>query len=131
VSADAPWSDAAYKQVTYDGRPVAKFSPGKTTFPGPKQVWRCFDAGNGTVAHDHLTSADADSPEPNATTLLHDVMRDGTVTGDLLSLGQVRDRARMELGRLPESVLNLERPTSVPVRVSDELLVSSPGREKI
>jgi hypothetical protein len=37
----------------------------------------------------------------------------------------------MELGRLPESVLDLERPTSVPVRVSDELLVSSPGREKI
>ena len=129
VSADAPWSDAAYKQVTYDGRPVAKFSPGKATFPGPKQVWRCFDESNGIVAHDHLTSADADSPEPNATMLLHVVMRNGAVTGDLLSLGQVRDRARVELGRLPESVLELARPTSVPVKVSDQLLASS--REKI
>jgi nicotinate phosphoribosyltransferase len=131
VSADAPWSDAAYKQVTYDGRPVAKFSPGKATFSGPKQVWRCFDARNGIVAHDHLTSADADSPEPNATKLLNVVMRDGTVTGDLLSLGQARDRARMELERLPESVLELEKPMSVPVRVSDELLAGSPGREKM
>lgn len=121
VSADAPWSDTAYKQVTYDGRPVAKFSPGKATYPGPKQVWRCFDEGDGRVAHDHLTSADADSPEPNATTLLHEVMRDGEVIGDLPSLDQVRNRARLELGRLPESVQGLAGPTSLQVRVSGEL----------
>ena len=128
VSADAPWSDAAYKQVTYDGDPVAKFSPGKATFPGPKQVWRCFDEGDGRVAHDHLTSADAESPEPNAMTLLHEVMRDGAVIGDLPSLEQVRDRARLELGRLPESVLKLVGPTPVQVRVSDELADSArPG----
>jgi nicotinate phosphoribosyltransferase len=131
VSADAPWSDAAYKQVTYDGRPVAKFSPGKATFPGPKQVWRCFDEGDGPVAHDHLTSANADSPELNATTLLHEVMRAGAVIGQLPSLDQVRDRSRLELGRLPESVLELAGPTSVRVRVSGELDTSSPGRERI
>jgi len=131
VSADAPWSDAAYKQVTYDGEPVAKFSPGKATYPGPKQVWRCFDEGDGRVAHDHLTSADADSPEPNATTLLHEVMRDGAVIGDLPSLDQVRDRARLELGRLPESALKLAGPTSVQVSVSSELRASPSGGERI
>jgi nicotinate phosphoribosyltransferase len=131
VSADAPWSDAAYKQVTYDGEPVAKFSPGKATYPGPKQVWRCFDEGDGRVAHDHLTSADADSPEPNATTLLHEVMRDGAVIGDLPSLDQVRDRARLELGRLPESALKLAEPTSVQVSVSSELRASPSGGERI
>jgi nicotinate phosphoribosyltransferase len=131
VSADAPWSDAAYKQVMYDGRPVAKFSPGKATFPGPKQVWRCLDEGDERVAHDHLTSADADSPESNAITLLHQVMRDGAVVGKLPSLGQVRDRARLELGRLPESVLHLSGPASIQVSVSDELRAPSPGRKRI
>jgi len=131
VSADAPWSDAVYKQVTYDGRPVAKFSPGKATFPGPKQVWRCLDEGDERVAHDHLTSADADSPESNAITLLHQVMRDGAVIGKLPSLGQVRDRARLELGRLPESVLHLSGPASIQVSVSDELRAPSPGRKRI
>ena len=29
VSADAPWSDMAYKLVCYDERPVMKLSPGK------------------------------------------------------------------------------------------------------
>src|SRR5665213_3388690 len=40
VSADAPYLDSAYKLVAYDGRPVAKLSPGKATLPGPKQVFR-------------------------------------------------------------------------------------------
>ena len=40
VSADAPYVDAVYKLVEFDGRPVLKLSPAKATAPGRKQVWR-------------------------------------------------------------------------------------------
>ncbi|MDP6822140.1 MAG: nicotinate phosphoribosyltransferase [Dehalococcoidia bacterium] len=121
VSADAPWSDAAYKQVTYAGKPVAKFSSGKATFPGAKQVWRCFDEGDEKVSHDHLTSAIADAPERNAVPLLSEVMRDGKRISELPPLEQVRERVRVELGRLPASGLALSGPTEFQVFVSGEL----------
>jgi nicotinate phosphoribosyltransferase len=121
VSADAPWSDTVYKQVRYGGCPVAKFSPGKATYPGPKQVWRCFDKSDGRIVHDHLTTADAEPPERIALPLLGEVMRDGTLVGELPSLEQVRERARGELGRLPISALALSGATPVAVSVSDEL----------
>ena len=120
VSADAPWSDAVYKQVAYAGRAVAKTSAGKATLPGAKQVWRKFD-GDGRLAGDYLTSNDAVAPAPAAVPLLQDVMRAGTPTGETPSLDQVRERARMELARLPDSALALSGPTSCPVTVSDEL----------
>ncbi len=43
VSADAPWSDIAYKLVEYDNRPVLKLSTGKVSLPGKKQVFRICD----------------------------------------------------------------------------------------
>ena len=43
VSADAPWSDMAYKLVCYDGRPVMKLSEDKIYRPGAKQVFRTMD----------------------------------------------------------------------------------------
>jgi len=44
VSADAPYTDMAYKLVQYDGRPVLKLSSGKKTLVGEKQVfWNVRD----------------------------------------------------------------------------------------
>lgn len=40
VSADAPYLDMAYKLVKYQGRPVLKLSPGKSTLTSDKQVFR-------------------------------------------------------------------------------------------
>jgi len=39
VSADAPYTDIAYKLVEYDGRPVLKLSMGKKTLVGQKQAF--------------------------------------------------------------------------------------------
>ena len=43
VSADAPWTDCAYKLVEYDGKPILKLSTGKASLPGRKQVYRSPD----------------------------------------------------------------------------------------
>src|SRR5919112_847844 len=40
TSSDAPWSDMAYKLVEYGDRPVLKRSPGKSSWPGAKQLFR-------------------------------------------------------------------------------------------
>ena len=61
VSADAPYVDAVYKLVEFDGRPVLKLSPAKATAPGRKQVWR------GTVGgRDRAPRRGGARPEPRA-----------------------------------------------------------------
>ncbi|MDA1258054.1 MAG: nicotinate phosphoribosyltransferase, partial [Chloroflexi bacterium] len=120
VSADAPWSDAAYKQVMYDGRPVAKFSPSKRTYPRAKQVWRSFDP-DGRLTRDHLTAASAEAPDAGALPLLADVMRNGSPIAAAPSLDDVRERVRSELARLPDSALRLSGPTPCTVTISREL----------
>ena len=74
VSADAPFLDAAYKLVAFDGRPVLKLSAGKATLPGAKQVWR--QQSGGRFAHDLVALAPEPGPE-GAVPLLGPVMQDG------------------------------------------------------
>src|SRR5439155_10834675 len=50
VSADRPAADIAFKLVAYDGRPVAKFSTGKASLPGAKQVFRSGDPESDVLA---------------------------------------------------------------------------------
>ncbi len=121
VSADAPWSDAVYKQVAYSGNYVAKLGMGKATLPGPKQVWRCYKKDDHKILHDHLTSADAQPPESNATPLLREMLRNGNRLGSAPSLESVRERVRYEISRLPESTRNLSGPDTVSAVVSDGL----------
>ncbi len=74
VSADAPWSDMAYKLVCFDGRPVMKLSPDKVSLPGGKQVFRTKDA-NGMFANDIIALDDEELP--GGSPLLEEVMKDG------------------------------------------------------
>lgn len=95
VSKDHPGADIVYKLVAYDGRPVAKFSGAKGTFPGPKQVHR----PDGDISRDVLTvrgAAEAGAP------LLQPVWRDGERLGAPFDLDIVRGRVRDALGRLPD-----------------------------
>jgi nicotinate phosphoribosyltransferase len=93
VSQDHPGMDIVYKLVAYDGRPVAKYSGGKATLPGPKQVHR-----RGTVAADVLTCR-GDPGEGHV--LLHEVWRDGEVAAAPTDLPALREHVTAELERLP------------------------------
>jgi nicotinate phosphoribosyltransferase len=96
VSADAPFLDAAYKLVAFDGRPVLKLSAGKATLPGAKQVWR--QQKGGRFAHDLVALVDEPGP-PEAVPLLELVMRDGVRLRDG-SLATARRRAADQRGAL-------------------------------
>lgn len=146
TSADAPYLDCAYKLVEYAGRPRRKRSEGKVLWPGRKQVYRRYDKA-GLMESDVLTVED-DLQE--GTPLIRQVMSCGNRLFPPSSLETLRERALMELSRLPENLRAIEATEQYPVAVSPRLRelarevderqtridaaasarVSSPGEEK-
>lgn len=90
TSSDKPALDIAYKLVEYAGQGRAKYSPGKQTLPGAKQVFR-----RGSPASDvlELRSADGDGHP-----LLHPVWRDRRrLRGDTVAAARARASAEVEI----------------------------------
>lgn len=92
-SSDQPALDIAYKLVDYDGRAVAKFSGAKSTFPGPKQVYRAESSPVDDVL-------DVRGPDCPVEGLLEPVWRAGDRSLDL-DLDAVRARVSGQLDALP------------------------------
>ncbi|WP_406404339.1 nicotinate phosphoribosyltransferase [Streptomyces sp. NBC_00879] len=114
VAADAPYLDAAYKLVEYDGRPVMKLSSAKVTAPAPKQVFRRSGLADviGVWSEDVPTGA-----EP----LLRTVMRGGSRTGRPDSLSHARARFDADLAALPASTRRIHGPESLRPVTSERL----------
>ena len=120
VSADAPYLDMAYKLVRYAGRNVLKFSTGKETWAGEKQVYRTRGP-NGRFASDRLALREEDPPA-GAEPLLGTVMTSGAVTTPLPALTAIRNYCAAQLRALPDAVRRLKDPATYPVAYSDRLL---------
>jgi len=107
VSADAPFLDSVYKLVSYDGRPVAKLSTGKATYPGAKQVFRA----DGLV--DQLGLAEESAP-PGTGPVLEVVMtggeRLGPRTDPVPALSAAQARFELDLAALPGPACRLRHP---------------------
>ncbi len=116
VSADAPYTDIAYKLVQYDGRPVLKLSTGKKTLAGEKQVFR--SAVDGELRGDIIALRGESLP---GEALLRPVMGGGRRTGPREALTSVRERFREEFARLPAPHKDLREPAEFPVRLSGGL----------
>jgi nicotinate phosphoribosyltransferase len=116
VSADAPYTDIAYKLVQYDSRPVLKLSTGKKTLVGEKQVFR-VRKGNRlsrdiiALRHEELEG------EP----LLESVMENGVRTHGSEPLAGIRDRFQREFETLDEACKALGNPVHFPVEWSPGL----------
>ncbi|HIM36690.1 MAG TPA: nicotinate phosphoribosyltransferase, partial [Dehalococcoidia bacterium] len=118
VSADAPWSDMAYKLVCYGGRPVMKLSEDKISMPGQKQVFRLSDsAGNFSEDIIGLQNEAVDQAEP----LLAEVMTDGRLPGPHPTLTETRERFESDFAKLDEKHKALVEPPKYQVSSSDEL----------
>ena len=117
VSADAPWSDMAYKLVCYDGRPVMKLSPDKVSPPGAKQVFRFQDKG--VWSRDVLGLSD--ESVTGAEEILVEVMAGGTLSAAKTSLPEIRKRLEADLQRLDPRFKALHRPPLYPVQISPKL----------
>ena len=118
VSADAPWSDMAYKLVCYDRRPVMKLSPGKTYLPGAKQVFRFKDA-SGQLSRDVIGLQE--DRVPDAEPQLAQVMAHGRPTVPSPELQEIRELFCQEFLNLPDCFKALESPPPYPVAISPSL----------
>lgn len=118
VSADAPWSDMAYKLVAYNGRPVMKLSADKASMPGPKQVMRLLDT-NGKFSRDII--AQSDESLPGAEPLLQSVMSNGQPTAPSPTLDEIRNTLANDLQRLDDQHKGLYNPPHYPVGISGQL----------
>jgi nicotinate phosphoribosyltransferase len=117
TSSDRPALDCAYKLQEYAGIARRKYSSGKATWPGRKQVWRRIGR-DGRMAGDTISLAtDRQEGEP----LLAPAMRDGRRIGPAQTLAQGRERVARELERLPEPLRRLDRAESYPVAIGDAL----------
>jgi nicotinate phosphoribosyltransferase len=117
TSADAPYLDCAYKLQEYAGRPTRKWSEGKTTLPGPKQIYRADDS-EGRISHDVIT---LDGEPCEGEPLLNPVMRGGRRVSPPISLEIIRQRARAELMRLPDELRGLEPGHEYSVEISESV----------
>ncbi|WP_129645745.1 nicotinate phosphoribosyltransferase [Peristeroidobacter agariperforans] len=114
VSEDAPSLDCAYKLQQYADRPVRKLSQSKETWPGPRQVYRQYDA-SGYFCMDALACEDEIiEGQP----LLHEVMTNGRRLGGAPSLKEARMYCAEQLSRLPSAYRTLEHVLQAPVKVS-------------
>ena len=118
VSADAPWSDMAYKLVCYDDRPVMKLSTDKESLPGAKQVYRLED-GSGRFTQDILGLPDEGDLE--GTPLLTKVMDEGQLNHPHIPLQQIRERFCQDFSKLDERFKALVDPPPYPVTLSPQL----------
>jgi nicotinate phosphoribosyltransferase len=112
TSKDAPALGGVYKVVWVgdraNGRPAAKLSPGKVTYPGAHQIFREHDDG-GRVVKDTLALADE---RLAGTPLLEPVLEGGRLVAGLglEDLDPIRARARAQLAALPEGAILQNRP---------------------
>ncbi len=97
VSADAPYLDAAYKLVSYAGRPVTKLSSGKKTLAGAKQVFRYEKEG---LYEKDLVGLREENL-PGARPLLAPLMREGKRLFPAPSLEELRKKVKEGLSALP------------------------------
>jgi len=118
ISADSPSLDFCYKLTSYDGKDQCKFSTGKETLPGAKQVFRVEE--DGKYVRDILAGREESHP---GRPLLVKVMENGKrIDTDAADMVAARERAREDLARLPESLLGLEQVEHpYPVEISESL----------
>ena len=117
TSSDAPHLDCAYKLQMYAGAPRHKRSPGKSTCPGTKQVWRRLDA-DGLLAGDLIGLA---GETAEGLPLLAPLMRGGRRLTAPEPFAVTRARATAQLATLPEPLRSLDSAPPHPVRFSEAL----------
>ncbi len=121
VSADAPYGDIVYKMVEYNGRDVAKKSPGKSTLPGEKQVLRILDE-NGMMMHDIIVKkGERITKAENMSPLLEKIVQNGERIRPASSLNEARQRFSQQYESLPQEVKDLNKPARYPVLLSAAL----------
>ncbi|MEM3159797.1 MAG: nicotinate phosphoribosyltransferase, partial [Nitrososphaera sp.] len=111
TSRDDPAMNGVYKlvviKVPADGEKVLyklKTSPGKKTYPGPKQVYRTLESG--TIKSDTVALEDEEPPQ-GATPLLEKYVEGGRLERSLPSLKDIQSFHRQQVKTLPSEFTDI------------------------
>jgi nicotinate phosphoribosyltransferase len=118
VSADAPYTDMAYKLVRYGGRPVLKLSTGKKTLVGEKQVFRT--RSDTSLVEDTIALLDE---KLNGEPLLKVVMRNGNREQPPEGLREIQGRFKEEFAALADAHKAIKNPEEFPVKLAPGLKI--------
>jgi len=118
VSADAPYLDIVYKLVRFRNRDVKKFSPGKITLAGEKQVFRKLDH-NGMYREDIIGTRDEYMKD--ADPQLEIVMESGKCVKPSPPLNEIREHFRQNFSRLDDRYKLIQNASEYPVSISASL----------
>ncbi len=127
TSRDAPALSIVYKLVAtreadQGWRTVIKRSQDKATWGGRKQVWRQYGT-DGRAARDVLGLAEElREGEP----LLQQYIAGGRLIAELPDVARLAERARRQVGSLPEPTKELRGTYAYPVQVSEALRTAQP-----
>ncbi len=116
VSADAPYTNMAYKLVEYDNMPVLKLSSGKINIPSSKQIFRTYLGGQFKKDIIGLRNENLEGEK-----ILTKVMENGKRLGPAEPLRDIRQRFRNEFNSLYESIKAICNPKPYPVELSPKL----------
>jgi nicotinate phosphoribosyltransferase len=121
--------NGVYKLVEIEQKPVAKFSSGKQTYPGRKQVWRSFDP-SGKLLSDRMAllaepvpsgNNDADTDNPSIQPLLELVMQAGNLLIQPEDLNTIAKRTRRSVLSLSNQMRDLANPQPLAIDISPDL----------
>lgn len=118
ISSDAPALDCAYKLQEYAGKPRRKYSEGKATWPGRKQVYRNHSS-DGYMAGDIVALAENDPQQGEP--LIQPFMQSGKRLHPKPSLHQIRNQTIANYKHLPISMTAPNPAPVYPVTISTAL----------
>jgi nicotinate phosphoribosyltransferase len=119
TSADCPKIEIVYKlaEIKKNGewKPKAKFSPGKLSYPGRKQVFRVIK--NGLFVKD-IIGLDS---ETHGKKLLVPVIIKGDLIESLPSLKQIREYTQGQYEQFPKGLFNIDSFFNYPIEISEKI----------
>ena len=117
VSADLPYLDCVYKLVEYNGRPVAKFSKNKITYPFKKQIYRVIK--DGKIVKDTITKYDE---KTEGIPLVKQFIKDGKLVEKLPFLNKIKNFSLSQLDLLPDELKDIHEYKGFLPEFSKEIL---------
>ncbi|SEN06724.1 nicotinate phosphoribosyltransferase [Nitrosomonas marina] len=118
ISSDAPALDCAYKLQEYADKPRRKHSEGKATWPGRKQVFRCY---NDSICFAGDVVALEDEQPHTGEPLLKQYMQSGERIQNNLPLNEIRRKTVSNYSQLPHAMKLLDTAPAYPVRISGKI----------
>lgn len=125
TSADAPYLECVYKLQEYAGELKQKYSQGKSSLPGRKQIYRVITQ-EGELTYDLLALQDETPPllpsGASATPLLSTLMEHGKRKAAPETLEIIQKRVLSQVSQLPKTLRALNQsPAPYPVKLSASL----------